>query len=81
MTLPYSTTGYEDYGPDNGYTNVSVRATGEYQFQATDGGEVYLKRAAVDEAKVVGEDKSPVNVELEQEQLQQISQQTAQTAG
>jgi dolichyl-diphosphooligosaccharide--protein glycosyltransferase len=27
MTLPYSTTGYADYGPENGYTNVSVRST------------------------------------------------------
>jgi dolichyl-diphosphooligosaccharide--protein glycosyltransferase len=30
MTLPYATTGYDDYGPSNGYTNVSVRATGPY---------------------------------------------------
>ncbi|MEF8855996.1 MAG: oligosaccharyl transferase, archaeosortase A system-associated [Haloplanus sp.] len=30
MTLPYATTGYDDYGPSSGYTNVSVRATGPY---------------------------------------------------
>jgi dolichyl-diphosphooligosaccharide--protein glycosyltransferase len=30
LTLPYSTTGYDEYGPENGYTNVSVRATGPY---------------------------------------------------
>ena len=35
MTLPYSTTGYEDYGPENGYTNVSARATGSYRFYET----------------------------------------------
>jgi dolichyl-diphosphooligosaccharide--protein glycosyltransferase len=81
MTVPYSTTGYEDYGPNNGYTNVSVRATGEYQFQAVDGGEVYLGRTAVDESKVVGDDETPVDVELDQEQLEQISQQPTQTTG
>ncbi|SHH53666.1 oligosaccharyl transferase, archaeosortase A system-associated [Halobaculum gomorrense] len=30
FTVPYSTTGYDEYGPENGYTNVSVRATGAY---------------------------------------------------
>ena len=30
FTVPYSTTGYDAYGPENGYTNVSVRATGAY---------------------------------------------------
>jgi len=34
MTLPYSTTGYDEYGPSNGYTNVSVRATGPYVIQS-----------------------------------------------
>jgi dolichyl-diphosphooligosaccharide--protein glycosyltransferase len=32
MTVPYSTTGYDQYGPDNGQTNLSVRATGSYEF-------------------------------------------------
>jgi dolichyl-diphosphooligosaccharide--protein glycosyltransferase len=31
MVLPYSTTDYDQYGPENGYTNVSVRATGDYR--------------------------------------------------
>ena len=35
MTLPYSTTGYDDYGPSNGYTNVSVRATGPYVIESS----------------------------------------------
>jgi dolichyl-diphosphooligosaccharide--protein glycosyltransferase len=35
MTLPYSTTGYADYGPSNGYTNVSVRATGPYVLESS----------------------------------------------
>ena len=34
MTVPYSTTGYEDWGTEEGYTNVSVRATGPYTFSA-----------------------------------------------
>jgi dolichyl-diphosphooligosaccharide--protein glycosyltransferase len=33
MTLPYATTGYDEYGPENGYTNVSVRAEGPYTLQ------------------------------------------------
>jgi dolichyl-diphosphooligosaccharide--protein glycosyltransferase len=32
MTLPYSTTGHDAYGPENGYTNVSAQAVGPYQF-------------------------------------------------
>jgi dolichyl-diphosphooligosaccharide--protein glycosyltransferase len=35
MTLPYSTTGYDEYGPENGYTNVSVRATGPYTLRTS----------------------------------------------
>ena len=42
MTLPYSTTGYENFGPENGYTNVSARATGPYQFYETQSRENYL---------------------------------------
>jgi len=34
MTLPYATTGYDEYGPSNGYTNVSVRATGPYVIES-----------------------------------------------
>jgi oligosaccharyl transferase (archaeosortase A-associated) len=36
MTVPYSTTAYDDYGPETGDTNVSVRATGPYQLTAAD---------------------------------------------
>jgi dolichyl-diphosphooligosaccharide--protein glycosyltransferase len=31
-TVPYATTGYDALGPDDGYTNTSVRATGPYEF-------------------------------------------------
>lgn len=36
MTLPYSSTGYEKWGPKKGYTNVSVRAVGPYTFTANE---------------------------------------------
>jgi dolichyl-diphosphooligosaccharide--protein glycosyltransferase len=69
MVLPYSTTGYDEWGPENGYTNVSVRAAGPYEFatpeEATDEGFVkYNATADVSEAKVIGEDEEPVTVEL-----------------
>ena len=34
MTVPYSTTGYEQWGTAEGYTDVNVRATGPYTFTA-----------------------------------------------
>jgi dolichyl-diphosphooligosaccharide--protein glycosyltransferase len=62
MTLPYSTTGYDEFGPEEGYTNPSVRANGSYQFIAPDAGAI--GQANVSEAQVIGEDDSPVTVEL-----------------
>ena len=67
MTLPYSTTGYDEFGPKNGYTSTSVQATGEYTF-ASDAGAVGT--AAVQEAQVVGVDDSPVTVELTEQAVQ-----------
>jgi dolichyl-diphosphooligosaccharide--protein glycosyltransferase len=74
MTLPYSTTGYENYGPENGHTNVSVRAAGAYEFTtgnrtADDGLTVveYADSADVSEAQVLGEGDAPVTVDLERE--------------
>ena len=78
MTLPYSTTDYESWGPENGYTNVSVRSTGSYQFTAGGGlnESGYLiqhsTRANVSEAQVIGEDEGPVSVELERQVIGQI---------
>ncbi|PSP38609.1 hypothetical protein BRC71_05495 [Halobacteriales archaeon QH_7_65_31] len=61
--LPYSTTGYEEYGVDAGYTNVSVRASGPYQFTTpteTDEETLttarYNATADVTEGQVLGED-------------------------
>lgn len=62
MTLPYSTTGYENWGPDNGYTDVSVTATGPYTFRAVQTNTTTT--APVSEAQVIGEDDSSVTVDL-----------------
>jgi len=70
MTLPYSTTGYDDWGVETGYTNVSVRATGPYRFVAQrPGSDAPLDTATVHvpEGLVVGADAAPVNVTLEPE--------------
>ncbi|MFD1515531.1 oligosaccharyl transferase, archaeosortase A system-associated [Halomarina rubra] len=69
MTLPYSSTGYDEFGPENGHTNVSVRATGAYEFRSVEQGEnlaqtVYNASADVSEAQVLGEDDSTVQVDL-----------------
>ena len=42
FVLPYATTGYDEYGPENGYTNVSVRATTGYSIS----GEVQSNESA-----------------------------------
>ncbi|WP_232702133.1 oligosaccharyl transferase, archaeosortase A system-associated [Halobacterium wangiae] len=72
MTLPYSTTGYENFGPENGHTNVSVRAAGPYEFStgnttAEDGVTVVNWNATADvtEAQVLGESDDTVTVDLE----------------
>ncbi|WP_081606145.1 oligosaccharyl transferase, archaeosortase A system-associated [Haloferax volcanii] len=72
MTLPYSTTGYDEYGPDNGYTNVSVRAAGGYAFtgptSVTGNSTIVSYQAenvAVDEGLVNGAEDGTVQVTLE----------------
>ena len=62
MTVPYSTTGYDEFGPEDGYTNSSVRANSSYQFVAAGGSAI--GQTNVTEAQVIGEDDSPVTVEL-----------------
>lgn len=79
MTLPYSTTGYSNWGTEKGYTNVSVRADGPYTFTATNGTGPNATvntsanasvggsaTANVTEAQVIGEDTSPVQVTMQQ---------------
>ena len=62
MTVPYSTTGYDEFGPEDGYTNPDVRATGSYTFISEDGQP--LGEADVTEAQVIGEDETPVTISL-----------------
>jgi len=74
MTLPYSSTGYENWGPENGYTNVSVRATGPYKFytpQSFEEGNVTFHNttAQVTEAQVIGESDDTTTVELTEESI------------
>ncbi len=73
LTVPYSTTGYDEFGPDNGYTNTSVRAAGPYNVttEATTGDDRYttqrVGQVAVTEGQVVGADDAAATVELEEE--------------
>ncbi|MFB6083659.1 MAG: oligosaccharyl transferase, archaeosortase A system-associated [Halorientalis sp.] len=71
MTVPYSTTGYENWGTEAGYTDVAVKAAGPYRistplYRNLSSGETYLYNTTthVSEAKVIGEDDSPVRVTL-----------------
>jgi dolichyl-diphosphooligosaccharide--protein glycosyltransferase len=74
MTVPYSTTGYDEWGPENGQTNVSVRATGPYEFRTglerqPDGNLTYHGGILeVSEAAVIGETDEPLTVTLEEQQ-------------
>ena len=79
MTVPYSTTGYDEYGPEEGYTNPEVRATSPYvisQVSDSRGGFIrnetgYTYRVAgstnVTEGQVIGEDDSAATVTLERQ--------------
>ncbi|MFC6732716.1 MULTISPECIES: oligosaccharyl transferase, archaeosortase A system-associated [unclassified Haladaptatus] len=73
MTLPYSTTGYDEYGLDAGYTNVSVQANGPYTFtsplerDSNLTGTQWRGTADVSEGQVLGEEESAVEVSLSEE--------------
>ncbi|WEL27449.1 oligosaccharyl transferase, archaeosortase A system-associated [Haloferax volcanii] len=64
MILPYSTTGYENWGPAQGYTNVSVKATGPYTLSAISASNgtapVATETLTVSEAAVIGETTNPL---------------------
>ncbi|WP_435076618.1 oligosaccharyl transferase, archaeosortase A system-associated [Halococcus sp. AFM35] len=69
MTLPYSTTGYDNWGTERGATNVSVRATGPYTFRTpvTGTGENasrWTATANVSEGAVIGRTNETVSVTL-----------------
>jgi dolichyl-diphosphooligosaccharide--protein glycosyltransferase len=70
FTLPYATTGYDEFGPDEGYTNTSVTATGPYEITTgvtdpTSEAAPASARANVTEPQVIGEDETATTVELE----------------
>jgi oligosaccharyl transferase (archaeosortase A-associated) len=70
MTLPYATTGYDEYGPENGYTNASVRATGPYVIEsslAAENGSLVQYRSTVEiqEGRVNGDIEGAREVSLE----------------
>jgi dolichyl-diphosphooligosaccharide--protein glycosyltransferase len=73
MTLPYSTTGYNEYTPETGYTNTSVRSTGPYQFttQPTLNESAYVLQfgttVQVSEGAVVGAETGAIEVSLEEQ--------------
>ena len=72
LQLPYATTGYDAYGPAEGYTNVSVRATGPYTVTAPpqfDGSGLTTYRAelAVDEGAVNGAAPRTLTVTLSED--------------
>ncbi|WP_049982664.1 oligosaccharyl transferase, archaeosortase A system-associated [Halorubrum sp. BV1] len=74
LTVPYSTTGYDEFGPENGYTNTSVRATGPYQLStglSIDNGTASVLTGTVNvtEGQVVGADDAAATVELEETTL------------
>lgn len=77
LVVPYATTGYDEYGVEEGYTEPAVEATGPYQFnggspEQTENGTllVWQGSANVTEGQVIGEDTEPVTVEIEQEELE-----------
>ena len=72
MTLPYSTTGYDNWSTERGATNVSVRATGPYTFQTpVTGADANASRwtatAEVSEGAVIGRTNQSVTVDLQRE--------------
>ncbi|MFD1571404.1 oligosaccharyl transferase, archaeosortase A system-associated [Halorubrum laminariae] len=74
LTVPYSTTGYDEFGPENGYTNTSVRAAGPYQVStglSIDNGTPTALSGTVNvtEGQVVGADDAAATVELEETTL------------
>jgi len=79
MTVPYSTTDYDDYGPENGYTNVSVRANGSYQFSA----QTFENRTLttwngstdVSEGLVLGDEDGVATVDMQVANTQELFQQ------
>jgi oligosaccharyl transferase (archaeosortase A-associated) len=74
MTLPYSTTGYEQWGTEDGATNVSVQATGPYTFRTPvtstgDSASRWNATAEISEGAVIGRTNETVSVDLQRESV------------
>ncbi|QLH78898.1 oligosaccharyl transferase, archaeosortase A system-associated [Halosimplex rubrum] len=88
MTVPYSTTGYGEWGTEEGYTEPSVTANSSYQLRTdmtTNESHTFRYGGTVDvtEGQVLGEDESPSTVTLEKGQARslEINQPGNETAG
>ncbi|MFW5911779.1 MAG: hypothetical protein ACOCQV_03470, partial [Halolamina sp.] len=72
MTVPYSTEGYDEFGPEDGFTNTSVRANSSYTVTSPSttnesGYEIqYGQEFNVSEGQVLGVDEEPTEVTLEE---------------
>ena len=75
LHLPYATTGYEEFGPDAGYTNTSVQATGPYELttEPVTDDDLYTTQQVgeldVTEGQVVGVDDATLTIDLDEEIL------------
>jgi dolichyl-diphosphooligosaccharide--protein glycosyltransferase len=74
MTLPYSTTGYDQWGTEEGATNVSVQATGPYTLRtpvegAGENATRWNATTEVPEGAVIGRTNATVTVDLQQESV------------
>lgn len=61
MRVPYSTEGYEEWGPKKGYTDVSVKASGPYTFSVSTQNQLgqdvrHTVEVDIPESSVVGKD-------------------------
>lgn len=76
LTVPYSTTGYDEYGTEAGYTDVAIQAAGPYTIMSnpeiddeTLETTAWIDQVNVTEGQVLGEDDTPVVAELHEEVL------------
>ncbi|WP_135363182.1 oligosaccharyl transferase, archaeosortase A system-associated [Halosimplex halophilum] len=77
MTVPYSTTGYDEWGTEEGYTDPSVTANSSYRLSTgttSNGTYAFRYGATVDvtEGQVIGENESASTVTLEKGQAQPL---------
>ncbi|WP_436910722.1 oligosaccharyl transferase, archaeosortase A system-associated [Halosimplex marinum] len=77
MTVPYSTTGYDEWGTEEGYTEPSVRANTSYRLSTemtSNGTHTFRYGGTVDvtEGQVIGENESASTITLEKGQAQPL---------